>query len=366
MPTVTFALRGDAITKPGGDSTKVARYAEALRSRGWNSNTVTSSHELRDSRADIVHIVNLDLPLENLAYTRETKRSGRPVVLSSIRHPVDGVRSMYDHGADRMYRRTRLAKVPFNRAVALREQLKLAKRGNLRAALTTHGFHQAQANLLTNVDAVLPMAEGERSALERDFSLPKFTYVVRNGQSFTVATESTLASPDSTFDLVAVGRVEPRKNTLELARAADAAKMSILILGAVNPLHTKYASEFHQLAERSKYVTYAGRVDHSELPHQMRRARVYVNAAWFEVVSQADVEAASLGMPIVTTMHSYIEDTLGNGVARLDPREVALARGDALRDIVDTARLAPMPKRRDWDLCGDDLVTAYSSVLEQR
>ncbi len=359
MPHVVYALRSDAIRKPGGDSTKVARYRSHLEKLGWSTHVVTSVEELCRAGGDVVHLLNLDLPLENYRYAQVARSRGIPVALSTIRHPFAGVEAMYQHGRDSFYMRTRRLGLSADRAVAIREQLKLASKRDSAAISKPLGFNRSQKRLVDSVDALLPMAEGESRAISQQFAEKHHLIeTVRNGHSF----EPRSAPKDATWDVVSVGRIEPRKNSLALAQAALAAGLSVLFVGAVNTKHKDYSARFSNIVSSNSSLHHVGQVTHLELPELIQSARVYVNPAWFEVVSQADVEAASLGLPVVSTQYGYIEDSLGD-VTRIDPTDLVLAPARTLERAIAAASTPTMAPPRAWGLAAAELDSVYRRLL---
>ena len=82
---VLFILRSDGQKKPGGDSSKVARYKKYLEAKGHTVEVffgIPCKRKLNS--ADLFHLMNLDLPLENFHYSKKLKKFNKPIVLSSI------------------------------------------------------------------------------------------------------------------------------------------------------------------------------------------------------------------------------------------------------------------------------------------
>lgn len=362
MPRVVFALRSDALIKPGGDSTKVRRYQEALAKHGWDSTVVVDPAELETVSADIVHLMNLDLPLENLRYAGIAARRSKPIALSTIRHPFEGVQAMYENGEDSFYAYTRKLGVSADRAVSLREAIKLARSGRIRSSFGVGSFRSNQQRLVDRMTALLPMASGEAAAIDDLFEPSGDTTIIRNGFSFTTG---EIIHQEPVYDIVSVGRIEPRKNSLALATAAVELGATVLFIGAVNERHRKYASKFRQLVHTHPGLSHLGPIEHDRLPALLRSARTYVNPAWFEVVSQADVEAASVGLPIVTTKNGYIQDALGESTPTLDPLELASNPADTLAAALDSATARPSPTPRPWSECGAELAEVYARMLRR-
>ncbi|MGO4234686.1 glycosyltransferase [Pseudarthrobacter sp. YAF2] len=360
---VVFALRADAYDKPGGDSKKVARYQEGLREEGWESEVVTSPRELAATKSDIVHLMNLDTPRENLRYSQVAKKTGRPFVISTIRHPFAGMESMYEFGSDRFYSQLRRLGIGAETGIGLREQVKLLKQKNLRAAVVPGTYRSLQWKLVRDAAAIYPMAAGESDAIARDFQSGTPHRIVRNGFSFSSSsTPKTSTPPD--YNLVSVGRIEPRKNSLLLAKVAGQTDLKTVFVGALNDNHPGYAQEFLTLVDQHDNLEYLGQQDHGAILSTIQRSEAYINPAWFEVVSQADVEAACAGLRIISTRHSYLEDALGGDVKRFDPLE--LLGEDAPRRLVELYQSATQVNGapdRQWRVCSAELAASYREVL---
>ena len=363
---ITFALRADAEQKPGGDSRKVARYIDGLRSKGVEGTVVYSADDVPATRPDLVHLMNLDLPIENLIYARRLRREGRPFVLSTIRHPFEGVAKMYESGDDRFYRLLRGFGLPADHGVVVREHLKLAKRMRLLTPISFRSNSAAQHELLSLASAHLPMAPGERDAIRRDFGETSPDFLVPNGFSLSSVREGARSA--AKFDLVSVGRIEPRKNALNLVRAVANTQLRLLIVGGENVNHPQYFQEFLRQVNANPRVSYVGPLDQTGVISSLRSASAYVNAAWFEVVSQADVEAATLGLPVLSTVHSYLDDILGPGHAIVDPGKIASEdAGEYLCSQIEKAKLASVTitSKPTWQDASDALKVAYSSTLTE-
>lgn len=361
---ITFALRGDAERKPGGDSKKVAHYSNFLTDRGFEVDVAYSPKELLDSKPDLVHILNLDLPYENLNYALLAEQRHVPVVLSSIHHPWDGVRAYYKTSHDRFFKLLRTAGLDADRGAAVREIAKLAARMSpessrfLRLAAESRlGTLKAQRTLLNKCSMVFTMAPGEEVALKHDLQyLGSITYVP-NGMSFKPPSDTE--EPPRLNRVAVVGRVEPRKNSLELARALSALGKEAVFAGRPNSNHEKYVQAFENEIQRNDCLTYAGNLDRNELQTLLRSSTHYVNASWFEVVSQADFEAAALGCRLVSTKWSYLDDFID--FQNIDPSALLSDTAPSILEkaLVDSTRVSDVPTLA-WDSAAEALIRAYN------
>jgi glycosyltransferase involved in cell wall biosynthesis len=190
--------------------------------------------------------------------------------------------------------------------------------------LSSVGLSRRQQQLISLVDFVLPMADGERRELLHRFDIQCPMGIVENGSTFV---QPELPEGARSNDVVVVGRVEPRKNTVEIARSLAELGVSAVFLGAPNNNHNSYVTEFRRIISRYDKLTYHGSVDLAKVRATLLTSKYYVNASWCEVVSQADIEAASSGCMVISTRHSYLSDFLGCGYAVIDPLCIASGRG---------------------------------------
>lgn len=363
---VTYALRADARSKPGGDTKKVDHYRDDLRALGWDSNVVYHPAELEKSAGDIVHVLNLDLPVENLAYVNHAKKLRIPAALSTIRHPWEGCEKMYKTNDDTFFRKLRSVGFTADKAWVAREYLKLAQRRQLRNVPRTVGFRDHQQALMDSVAAYFPMAAGEEEAIKQDFRNASSGRVIPNGTSL-LDLDRVRPDRDITFDVVSVGRIEPRKNALGLAKSLARSGLRVAFVGGLNGKHKGYVRDFLDVIESSDTLTHVGALPSEGVVDVLRHSAAYVNAAWFEVVSQADIEAATLGLPVLSTQHSYLDDFLGDGHAIIDPSRMKEADGaDYIIQLLTTARPATPATQPSWAESAALLDDAYRDILNNR
>lgn len=362
---IVYLLRMDGQTKPGGDTTKAQRFCHHIGLAGHQT-------EIQFGRPsgpppDLVHLVNLDLPLENgrLLYQARRMWPDARVAISTVHHPFDGIGAYYASELDRFFRATKRLGIPWEASVTFREWMKLLRRtgrptGNPLASTRTY-----QRKLLTMVDLALPMAPGEERTLFRDLGeVDTQMAIVPNGQSFP--TEKQEEGSSRTDDhVVVVGRVEPRKNSVAAALALRDAGINATFIGAKNTNHSAFCSLFQSIVDSAQNLNYLGPLPHADLQEVLRTGTHYVNPSFFEVVSQADVEAASLGLRVVTTKWSFLPDVLGaSNFSTVDPSALLAPEGATiLADALSSAPVPELPPLPTWETASDTLLAAYGKVV---
>jgi glycosyltransferase involved in cell wall biosynthesis len=272
-----------------------------------------------------------------------------------------------------------------------RHQLPLMLPPNIRAAVTIHdlvfrdnsetmrfpgreieNFFTPRA--LARADTIAVVSQFTRQRLQHYFAQYTHKVAVVPGASMLVdagvAGENSMSAGQGDYFLF-VGTLEPRKNLPRLLRAfqrycndiPEPLPLKIVggsgwggedIAGLVNDL---------QLTQR---VELLGKIDDHSLRRLYSAAYALLMPSLYEGFGLPVVEALSLGVPVITSRESAMEEVAGSAGLYVDP-ESELEIGDALlrlsedRQLYDSlrSRTAVEIGRYDWD----DSATAMSGLL---
>ena len=355
-----MVLRPDAAARPGGDVVQAEKTAEALRRLGVH---VTLSSGEGMAHADVVHVFNLQTADWTLGQVRAAKRLGKPVVLSPIywrdlRLPLGALLRM---GAVLPY----LAPSRASEDAAPRATVPLLPAGRGRAA----------REILEQVDALLPNSEAEARHLAaahpvvRRRGVP--VSVVPNGvdvASFERATaqpmDAALADLPEGFVLCA-SRIEYRKNTLALIRAAQRLGLPLVLAGAEvrsTAWHRAYAAACRAHGEGVRFL---GPLPQERLWPLYRACAVHALPSFFETPGLSSLEAALAGARVVTTPNGSAPEYFGDQAEYADPLSVRSIAAALRRSL---ARPAPpdLPRvireRFTWDRAAAVTLDAYRRI----
>jgi glycosyltransferase involved in cell wall biosynthesis len=222
--------------------------------------------------------------------------------------------------------------------------------------------------LLQLCDVLLPNSQAEAMQLEQLFGVsPSKIVVVPNGadERFAHVGPALFEQHYGLREFVLVpGRIEPRKNQLNVLRALWGSGLPVAILGDPHPDHRAYLDECRQAADPG--VTFISRLHHDSplLASAYAAARVVVLASWFETPGLAAIEGALAGAEIVVTergsAREYFHDLVryvapddGWGIRQAVRESFARPRSTKLRDVVRQAFL--------WDRAAQQTLAAYRS-----
>ncbi len=244
---------------------------------------------------------------------RKARRVGCVTAVSTIYNPI-----RFTHGLDRPRTPFELAKIR-GRSVA----------GGV--AATLRGGEIARSMRITNrisfaqkayecADVLLPNAEGELADLRADLDVSTPAVVVPNAVDEAIFFATEPPPIDGRQGVLCVGRIEPHKNQLGLARACRELAVPLTLVGPEHPHHSGYVEECRRAYPALRWVPECGQQD---LVAFYDEARVHALCSWFETTGLSSLEAAARGCSIVSTSRGYASEYFGRGAQYFDPADEA-------------------------------------------
>ncbi|HCK02677.1 MAG TPA: hypothetical protein DHV72_22005 [Serratia grimesii] len=322
---IAFLTRIDAFDKNGGDTYQIEMYKKYLEEAEHDVEIITNLTV--PSNKDFYILVNLDRPLELVIYYEKIAALNltKKMLLLSIHHNYDCI-DFYEKNI-----RTGIFSIPLKllRTHNQREKLKniarAIKYAELRRYVLKHCFIDYKTkskDIINNAQAILLIANGERKIIRDDFGIElKSTFLIKNGVDLVESvglTENKLRD----IDILICGRIEPRKNSLSLARYLKKTKFKVIFAGSVNPNANDYCNEFIELVDGSENIEYLGRVSPDDMPSLYSRAKVNLSASWFEVASLVDLEAYAYGCHVISSENGHTSDYLGERAQYISPSDI--------------------------------------------
>lgn len=148
------------------------------------------------------------------------------------------------------------------------------------------------------LDAMIYVTPVEWAAAQYLFDAdPARGHVITHG--LEEAALAALREPAAAGDyLISLATIAPRKNSVQLAQAARAARVPVVFLGRPYAESDPYFREFQSLVD-GQFVRYPGFVTEAEKFHWLRGARGFVLWSQFESGCIAVHEAAAAGLPLL-------------------------------------------------------------------
>ena len=334
---------------PGGHIVQMEQTCIHLRRLGVDVVQVSETEPALEG-FDLVHSFGVDYP--KLERCRDL---GIPIVSSTIYHPcyID---------PDRKWKITRhLVRVGAELFLSALRGDYAEKCQGLTMGTRVYGLAYQMSNML------LPNSESEARAIVRELGVTTPSHVVPNAADPDLFHLPEEGDQTDRQTVLCAGRIEPRKQQLELIKALRGTRVPLVLAGFPHPGHTGYYRECVRLADSS--VTIQPPVPHEEMGRLYARARVHALPSKIETTGLVSLEAALCGCNVVTTNRGYTRDYFGDMAWYCDPYDLK-----SIREAVLAAYHAPF--RADlrehilghytWEHTARATLQAYEKVLATR
>lgn len=341
---VLFHAPAHVWQSPGGGENQLIQTAEHLERIGLTVRPFVPWTD-RIEKAALLHLFGMSR--EGLELAKIAKARGKPVALSPICWiEPRAVRALAE-----------------NLGLSIWNLVKIAGRS------FSPRLPSWRRELSRLADAILPNSKTEGDQLVRFLGAdPSRIKVVPNGVEARFKTATPLEF-QSRFGrepfILYVGRIEPRKNVLNLVRAAGIAGLPLLAIGDPVPGFERYADACRTQGKR--FARFLPRVDHADplLESAYAACRVFALPSWFETPGLAALEAGLSGKPIVLTPYGCTKEYFQDDAIYVRPDRVEeIARGLlAAWDQTPDSRLSNrIEKRFSWFETARTTREAYDEI----
>jgi glycosyltransferase involved in cell wall biosynthesis len=336
---VLMQIRQNVFALKGGDTTQMVKTKEALEARGVD---VELSLDVRSdvSGYDVVHLFNLTRVQETFVQARNARAAGKPVVLSTIYWPTEEFERNAAVGL-RGFLGRHLSIDAMERLKAAGKYVLRGERGEGARHLITHSYRQMQREILDACDVFLPNAEAEMDQIETHLGFSSENYVVVPNAVDTESIRAAQADGSSKYEkykgwLVCIGRIDIRKNQMNLIRALDGSDYKIVFVGKKSPGHREYADEVVRAIQANPNMEWIEQIPNEDVYKLCRACKVSVLPSWFETPGLVSLEAAAMGCNIVVSPEGTTRDYFGGSAYYCDVSDPA-----SIREAIDEAYAAP-------------------------
>jgi glycosyltransferase involved in cell wall biosynthesis len=121
--------------------------------------------------------------------------------------------------------------------------------------------------------------------------------------------------------VVCVGRIEYRKNQLNLILALNNTKYKLLIIGSASSNQHQYAEKCRKIAAPN--ISFIDSLSQENLLRYYQEAKVHALPSWFETTGLSSLEAAAMGCNVVITEKGDTKEYFENYAFYCDPSSTA-------------------------------------------
>lgn len=324
---ILFCIRNDYLTNFAGDTKQLLETEDYLKKKGLS--VVINSGEITDySEYDIIHLFNLTRITETYRYYKTAKKFNKIIVISPIYWDLQ-----------KYYRFI-----------------------NDRQSISLWNYYKMFRNeIIKGCSMVYPGSRSEMRSLQKDYE-NEFPYcIIPSGVS---EVKKGLGMPDNILPskpyLFCAARICPRKNQLELCKAANQIGIKLILAGGEND------KSYLERCMAFQNVQYWGLLSEKELQPLYKNASLHVLCSFVETPGLASLEAGFLGTDIVSTCEGSSEEYFKNFSSYCDPYDKNSIRESILSALSNSKQPALKHHIENnflWDNCLSALIESYRNLL---
>ncbi len=358
MHKVAMIARSTLYSIRGGDTVQVLETARHLLGLGVQVDIRLTDEVIDYAKYDLLHFFNIIRPADMLFHI---KRSGKPYVVSTI---------LIDYSEYDKYQRKGVAGLVFRFLSAdTIEYVKtiarwiLGKDRLMSKSYLWKGQYSSICEILKNASMLLPNSTLEYERIVARYKTKTSYRVIPNG------IDDHLFLPDITIEkdpllVICAARIEGVKNQLNLIKALNGTKYTVLLIGSPAPNQLNYDRACRQIAGQN--IHFVGQVSQKELLTYYNKAKVHILPSWFETTGLSSLEAAAMGCNVVISVNGDAKEYFGPDAFYCDPANL-----ESIRAAVEQASEAPVNhslrkkilEQFTWQHAADSTLLAYEKLF---
>lgn len=361
MINVLMIVRETFYESPGGDTVQVLmtkKYLEELDV----SVTLALSNDRNISYASysLIHFFNIIRPDDILPHIK----NDIPYVVSTIFVDYSEYEKTARKGlAGLLFRFLSVGQIEYLKSIA-----RLVLKGDSIKSpyYLFNGYYRSIQKITAGAASLLPNSHSEylrfKAFAGRDYPYHK----VVNAIDPSVFLAEVEPNPEFHDYVMCVGRVEGRKNQLNLIKAINLTNLKLAIIGKPSPNHMAYYHECRSLAATNPNIVFLEHLTHAELVPIYKAARVHVLPSWFETTGLSSLEAAVMGCNLVVSPKGDTREYFDSMVFYCDPNDV-----ESIKNAVLAAYSSELNKNLgkyiienyNWKNAAAQTLSAYKEAL---
>ncbi|WP_235827893.1 glycosyltransferase [Brevibacillus migulae] len=359
--------RWDSGIFPGGDTVQINAIASFLAEKGFYVK-IFNSYKVNLNEFDVVFIFNLTRPFEAYIQAKECLKQEKPYILFPVYWDLDSLKM-----PDEIFSPVQF--IPNSVKSRLRP---LVFWKNNRVMLQNYDISFTEINsvekairyILNHAKYICPNSYAEMEHLIERFGVHEIkdkNVVLLNGIDTRKIVHSSKHDMDIGISLpdhylCSVGGIGPRKNQLNLVRAAKMVDIPLVIIGRASKDCEKYAEKVFKTAGNN--VTFIDHLQQETVFQIMKKSKGHMQTSFIETPGLASIEALALGRPIgvsdVAPVREYFEE-LAIYCNPHEPQSIATSM-EKLFYTEHEADVDVILDRFDWHIVLDKLISLLSSM----
>ncbi|PCI98563.1 MAG: glycosyl transferase family 1 [Flavobacteriales bacterium] len=354
---VLIISRSTLYSSPGGDSVQIIETAKAVRELGVEVDIKLTNETINYDKYDLIHFFNIIRPNDIIYHVN---KSNKKFVVSTI---------FVDYSEYEKLNRTGILGTLFK--ILSPDQLEFVKsiaryivNGEKINGYSYYfkGHKGTIEHLLNKASLLLPNSDSEYNRLKKRYSFDKDYIKVPNAVSTDFIDKS---SENKREGVICVGRIEGRKNQLNLIRALKGTNIPLTIIGNYSPNHKSYYDLC--VAEAGENVTILGHLGKDEIIVQYKKHKAHILPSWFETTGLSSLESATMGCNVIVTAKGDTQEYFGEDAFYCEPDDlnsIRTAVEEAIKADFNTKLKEKIVAEYSWGKAAEKTVEAYKKTIQ--
>lgn len=326
---VLLCVREDFLRNFAGDSMQILKTEYYLSRKGVKVD-INSGHITDFTSYDLVHLFNINSTGEMYKYYKLAHRYKNNIVISPS---YWNMTKYYEFNNDA-------------------ESIKLWNKCNI-----------YRGEILKGCKKIFTCSNIEKEVLDRDFNVGNQCQVIYNG--IEVENEDIpLYNFKDRYKLdkyvLSVGRINHKKNQLDLAKACNELGITLVLIGNVAD------KEYFDKCMLYKNVVYLGFMDNYNIYNAYRFAKAHILPSFVEMPGLSSLEAAAIGCNIVSTSEGCGYEYFKDKAIYCNPYDyssIVKAVENSFKKPKNEKLKKHVLRNYSWEHCIDNLYNEYKNLI---
>lgn len=354
---VAFVTRLNLYKIAGGDTVQIEQTARQLKNLGIEIDMLRSIDTIPYEKYDLLHFFGIPRPGDMEYHSQKSKI---PFVISTI-HCTYGNYYKYNRdGFGLFFSCMSSDMMEYFKTIA---RWLIGKDHRPSVNYLLNGQRKTIVKVLQTANFILPNSDSESNRLQQLYTDRVNSITVTNGinpEKFPY--DASIKKEDNL--VICVGRIENRKNQLNLIKALNNTQYKLVLIGEPSVNQLNYYDKCRAAAGSN--VTFLNRIPHDDLVRYYQLAKVHVLASWFETTGLSSLEAAAMRCNIVITEEGDTREYFGENAFYCKPEDA-----DSIRIAVEQASKASLNESlalkiiadRTWRKAAEQTLEAYRLAI---
>lgn len=309
---ILFISRATLYKDKGGDTVQVVNTAKYLEKLGAKITIRLCDEKIDYAPFDLIHFFNIIRPADILIHV---EKSGKPYVISTIYVDYSEYEKKMRRGISGfVFKRISPDLIEYAKVIA-RSVINGERISSL--SYLVLGQRRAIRKIIRNAAMLLPNSHSEYNRLKKNYSIDHSYKVIPNAIDPSLFKKQVAPVPREANLVICAGRIEGRKNQLNLIRALNGTKYELILIGSPSANQTAYYQACRKMAGAN--ISFIDNISQETLINYYNRAKVHVLPSWFETTGLSSLEAAAMGCNIVITDKGDTREYFENYACYCDP-----------------------------------------------